>query len=234
MMLSASFPLPVPNGIGNTSNVSTLDQIFRSALAAAARVNMDTVVVNAKGQRPSRRNEEASFNAGIAAAQGTGLEVAERVKSGLNLQLQLRGLPPASLKSLTVTGGGAAAAGGYSSVGLIVGLVLGCCLAASVCLIVPYMWSKARVESQEERLMRCTMLALRERLGITLREGFVLSTETGAVLTTRHWCCASRARKLADMTVVRRSYLESAARLALLEVALSALRRLKRCQVVAV
>ena len=60
-------------------------------------------------------------------------------------------------------------------------------------------------------MLQSKMEELREKFGITMREGFALSTETG------HWRCI-RASALAEMTVVRRSYLESAARLSLLEV----------------
>ncbi len=217
VMISASLQLPDAWPAVNAS----LDKIFRAALAAAAQVPLDSVVVNSIGQRgdSARRATQASFDAGIAAAQGTGPDVAERIRSDLNLELQRRGLPPASLNQLTVTGGAGAAGGVFSSVRLIVGLVVGFGAAVAACMVAPYLLSRAQAESEEDRLLRAAVQALRERLGITLREGYMLSTETGAVLSARRWCWAPRARRLAEMTVVRRSYLESAARLALLEVA---------------
>ena len=220
VMLSVSISFPDSRPETSITNTS-LDKTFRLALAAAAQVPLDSVVVNAKKQRPSRRYDEISFKAGIAVIQGTGPEVAERVKLNLNQQLQLRDIPPATLQSLTVTGGGAPVSGAYSSLGIIVGLVIGSCVAVTACLIAPYLASKAMVESEEERLLRTTMQALREHFGITLQDGFALSTETGAMLTARRWRCTRRTKKLAEMVVVRQSYLESAARLALLEVALA-------------
>jgi hypothetical protein len=141
----------------------------------------------------------------------------ERIKSGLNQQLKLQGLPPATILSLTITGTARdAATGGTSSLVLIASVVSACCV--TVCLVGCCLWARAKAEAEEERVLRIKIEELRVQLGITLREGFVLNTETGTAFVRS---CAPRARNLAEMTVVRRSYLEAAARLALLEVCLS-------------
>ena len=192
---------------GEFSN-ATIDQKFQLALAIVANVPHDAIVVNSMNDFKSTRSEQTTLNAGIAVLPNTGPEVVKRIQSSLNMQLQMEGLPPATIISLTITGGGASTGGGLS-VSLIAGLVIACCI--TLCMVGSCLWTNSKSASQEEKLLQSKMEELREKFGITMREGFALSTETG------HWRCI-RASALAEMTVVRRSYLESAARLSLLEV----------------
>ena len=148
--------------------------------------------------------------------QGTAGRTAAKIKAGLDLQLQLQGLPTVTLLFLTYTGPGYDSGEGGTSVAMVAGLVV-CCCVVTACLAYPLLLSKTRVESEEDKQVRCTMEALRSRLGITLREGFMLSTETSAVLGCGR-CWPSIAGKRAETVVVRSSNLEAAARLALLEV----------------
>jgi hypothetical protein len=209
------------------SVVNETEKRFRSALInllSVTGVPADAIVVGAKKQYTqrrafaelilytSRRSGITQVDAGIAVVPGSSPTVADRIKSYLNQQLKLEGLPPAMTLSLTITGEGAVARGS-SSVWLIAGLVIGCCVTAF--LVSSYLLSRVKTEAEEERQLRIKMEELRERFGITLQEGFVLNTEAGKVLMRS---CVPRGRNLAEMTVVRRSYLESAAHLALLEV----------------
>jgi hypothetical protein len=203
------------------------DKLFLSALISAAGVPGDTIKLNfrlgASERRShasfmrylSRRFSLAQIRFGIAVIPDTGPAIADRIKSDINQQLKLQGLPSITIVSIVVTGTGATA-GGTSSVVLIASVVSACCV--TVCLVGCCLWARAKAEAEEERVLRIKIEELRVQLGITLREGFVLNTETGTAFVRS---CAPRARNLAEMTVVRRSYLEAAARLALLEVCLS-------------
>ena len=186
----------------------TINEKFQLALATVAQVRPDSVVVKSMTEFTTRRSEQTTLNAGIAILPNTGPEVAERIRSNLNMQLQMEGLPNATITSLTITGGHGSAEVG-SSLSLILGLVIAFCII--VCMVGSCLCTNSKSESREEKLLQSKMEELREKFGITVREGFVLSSET------RHWRFAT-ARAWAKMTVLRRSYLEAAARLALLEV----------------
>ena len=200
VMSSSDFKGKFPN--------DTIDEKFQLVLAKVAQVPPDIVVVNSMTEFTTRRSEQTTLNAGIAILPNTGPEVAQRIQSNLNTQLQMEGLPTATIASLTITGDHVSAVVG-SSVSLIVGLVIACCI--TVCMVGSCLCTNSKSASQEEKLLQSKMEELREKFGITMRDGFVLSSET------RQWRC-TKARAWADMTVVRRSYLEAAARLALLEV----------------
>lgn len=71
-------------------------------------------------------------------------------------------------------------------------------------------------ETEEERLLQCTIKSLRARLGIELRNGFALNTEQTETAGAALWraCWRSRRRDL-ELIVIQRTYMEAAARLEL-------------------
>jgi hypothetical protein len=99
------------------------------------------------------------------------------------------------------------AEGGYSSQLLAVWISLAVALLVLL-IIILYIFACSRRVSQEERQLREGIAALRIRLGITLAQGFPLSSEHSLAL---NWGWRWREQH----TVVQHSYIEAAARLSL-------------------
>ena len=189
---------------------------LKSALAATANVRPETIVLELSNSIQSRR-ASTRISAQIAVPPGSASAVAERISaSSLNAQLELRGLPPASQISVAVTG--ATSAGSGSTVALIVGTAVGCFAAVVASLIAIYFSCRIRKESEEDKLLHAAMNRLREKLGITRKHGFVLSTESA--MRSNSWLptfADKPAKEIAVVTISKR-YMEAAARLALQQV----------------
>ena len=201
---------------GENDLAETIEDKFQNSLATVANVAPETIVVTISTQFRRSASNSVQLSAEIAVPLDTAASVAGRIsREGLNKQLQQQGIPQVSQVSVTATG---VSASGGSSVALIIGVVVGCFAAIVVSITAVYLSSKSLTESDDDRLLRSAMEKLRKRLGITIEDGFVLSTETVTAFQFRFGKWASKTRKSIETTVIRRSYLESAARLSLLQV----------------
>ncbi len=99
-------------------------------------------------------------------------------------------------------------AGGYSSQLLAVWISLAASALLVLLIVALYIFAFHRRISQEERQLREAISALRIRLGITLNQGFPLSSEHSLAL---NWVW----RRQEQHTIVQHSYIEAAARLLL-------------------
>ena len=99
-------------------------------------------------------------------------------------------------------------AGGFDSQWLALWVSLAVAALLLLLIIVLYVFACHRRLSQEERQLREGIVALRIRLGITLNDGFPLSSEHSLAL---NWTWHRRKYH----TIVQHSYMEAAARLSL-------------------
>jgi hypothetical protein len=191
-----------------------MENKFVAAISLTAGVPQDSVVV--QGVNEQRRARAVSILvASQIAVQDNNLAASVATKfnsNDLNRNLVLQGLPEGSVVSVTTST--AASANGVPQailIAIIVIVVLVSFLIAIVILLL------RRVESIEESTLRNAMQELRLRLGITPSNAFLLSTESA--VTSRFNCTLFRwSRVHQETTIIQKSYLEAAARLALLMV----------------
>ena len=118
-------------------------------------------------------------------------------------------MPQPALTSQTLSQ--EAVAGGETSQWLAVGAGLAATALLLLLILTWYFLANRRIESAEERQLRQSITALRNKLGITVSNGFSLTSEHNNLRTMM---CL---RQQQSVTVLQHSYVEAAARLSLFQ-----------------
>ncbi len=183
-----------------------IQQRFLSALAIACGVSETQAGIQSLSQ--SRRSTQGLLDvvSKIAASNMTEANSvhANLNQEGLSTQLVKQGLPPAVLKSSSILV--PAVLNSNESA-----WVIGVSISAGVCLLMMsiafmYISLTKKVESMEERCIRLQVIAIRKRLCILPKDGFILGTERGPL-----WS------KSDTVIHLRQGHLDAAAHLALMQ-----------------
>ena len=162
-------------------SISSLDQTRRAS--GSSRVRSQIAVPDL--------NEAADFQNHLGA-------------SSLNAQLAARGLPPASLDSVSVLAASTPVSGIQPWV--IVLAVVGSLLVLLLAVLVAFRLLQGKDESKEEATLRKKILDIRQTFRLMPRDGFLLSTERRPI-----W------DRWREVIVLRLSHVEAAARMALFQ-----------------
>jgi ribosomal protein S27E len=177
---------------------------FREALADTAGVVHDQVLLRQIVQ--TRRDAARSGSIQVLSHIATSNEAeaaavtASVTPQTLNIHMTRAGLPSASLKSVAVVESAGNSAGGvpWPLVGSLIGVTV-VVLAASLAAVLLF---GAKRELPEERQLRLTVAAVRERLMICKEHGYLLSSEQRSIINP-----------LATRGHIRQTFAEAAAKL---------------------
>jgi hypothetical protein len=200
--------------ISRENFTSAMENNFQTVLSVTAGVSTTHVVVMTVNTFHGATTDIISEIAADDVYKA--LAISRKIDSTtLNRNLVSNGLPECSLKSVTVTAG-TDAASGVSSLAVIVGSIAG---GVTALLIVTIIKFHRQWEPEDERLLRQAAESLRNRLGIRMKDGYFLNTETVLVLPPMLWRWFYASSKHVDgQTILHRTYLEAAARLSILQV----------------
>jgi hypothetical protein len=206
--------IEVSLSISRENFTSVMEQSFQTVLSVIAGVSPTHVVV-----MTVKTFDEASTDISSEIAADDVYEahaISRRIDSTmLNRKLVSKGLPGCTLKSVTVTAG-TDTSSGISSLAVMVVSIAG---GVTILLMISIFKFHRRWEQEDERLLRHAADSLRIRLGIRMKDGFFLNTETVLFLPPILWKWLYSSSNHADgPTIIHRSYLEAAACLSILQV----------------
>ena len=178
---------------------------FRVAVAAASGVSVGYVVVDTVSQARRSSGSGVLISSRIASESQASVSLITSLltTNSLNRELAAQGLPDST--SLSVTVQTISGEGAQVSTAIVVGLSLG----GSI-LLLGFLWavcvlSTRKSPTQEEQMLNNKMAELRKIFKISRDDGFLLNSEKPPWLR----------RQREGYTVLRKDYLEAAARLAL-------------------
>ena len=177
---------------------------FQSAVAFVAEIDLGHVVIDSIFQmRRSPLQAETQIKVSIATDDdSSAASVCNRITDySLNRQLAAQGTYQGKLVSVAVQNPSARNTG--LSASLLIGLALGIAFLLLACLAVTGYFITRTILSEEERTLVCKMNELRTMFKISKKDGYLLSSERAS------WW------RQQEYTVIHRTYLEAAARLAL-------------------
>ena len=179
-------------------------QSFTEALALATGQKVGSVLI--KNISPYRRSVPSllRIDSQIATRDSHAAEIVCNTLdiTVLNDQVANFGLPPCNLISIAVDQEDSR--GNADTEWIVVGLLLG--LMGLILVMFFFLYCRNNSESEAEKLLKREMSALRVQLGITKKDGFLLSSEKA------DWW-----RKQREVNLIQKSYLEAAAQLGLMQ-----------------
>ena len=192
-------------------------EAFRNAVAYACGADTASVIVADSGE--VRRAADGSLQVGAQIAAKDAVMAATLEASlkqdTLNSRLKEQGLPAGTLVSVAVVSTGSPTSVSIGPSWAAIGGGMAGFAVAVILASAAFAWFVLRRKiSEEELLLNRTISELRERLKIRLRDGFALSSESaGSSVVWRPWRRGSS--PASEHTIISRSYVEAAARLAL-------------------
>jgi hypothetical protein len=192
-------------------------QLFVKALADACGVPVSHVFIFKTTPLGNSSSSSISVEANVmksSSAEAAAL-IAALDSTKLNAQLNLQGLPACtglSAKLQTPLRTGETSVSDQWNQWATIGIVLGTVIMGLIVIQV----SRRRKGSPEERELQQAVAALRVRLHITQKDGFVLSSEGAPTLWRWRWL-SSTARRRQTLGFVQKGHAEAAARLSLLQ-----------------
>jgi hypothetical protein len=192
------------------SYFETKQAAFAECVASMLNIGTDEVIVDQVIPMVYRRIGTTSLAIEVQSRiavrnQSTAEQVLQSAtEAKLNFELLSRGLPAASILSVAIMTNPDSS--DRRQLILTFSLVIGFLVSIGVAVTVMYLNARRRRKSKEEKELETAVSALRVRLKMRKVDGFVLHTERVSFLVDTR-----------DLVFVHRSYLESAARIALSE-----------------
>lgn len=193
---------------------------LQSAVALTADISVGRIVI--VSLKTSRRSLNPSLDITLDIAADN-VDVATSIvkkldTAALNVNLQSQGLPSAILKSVIVTATQDAQSGN-SMLEVVIGSLVGVSILLFMSGLVLYY---RNAEPEDEKQLHQASRRLRARLGIRMRDGYLLDTETAFGVQPLLWRLYQISFKFSypadGPRILQRSYLEAASRLSMLQV----------------